>query len=166
MRTMLLATLVAALLVGLAKAQEAAGETAEQVTKAILKLEVEKVKAVQSTVGSSPYMADWFDHVMVNEVAYTGADGKVLTKAQWIDGWRSPQHKMLSIHQFDHRVKVYGDGGDGTTVVVTFINDVSREVGRKQDSLHSRATDVWVKMDAAWRVVAVHITPVQHEKKN
>lgn len=166
MRTILLATLVAALLVGVAKAQEAVGETAEEVTKAILKLEAEKVHAVRSTVGSNSYMADWFDHIMVKEVAQTGADGKILTKAQWINGWRSPRHKMLSIRQFDHRVKVYGNGGDGTTVIVTFINDVSREVSGKQDYLHSRATDVWVKMDGVWRIVAVHITPVQDNKKN
>jgi hypothetical protein len=146
--------------VGFVGAQEATGSAAEEVKKEIIKLEQDKIRAfVSTTTSSRPSAVDWLDRVDAEDIAYTGADGSTRTKAEVIALFRSGDLKVYSIKQHDVHVRVYGDGKNGTTAVVTYINEADNENRGHRATHKIAATDVFVKADGQWRWVVHHHAP-------
>src|ERR1700694_431309 len=116
MRRILLAMLLAVSLVGFVKAQEASGDTAEEVKKEIMKIEQEKVSALGK--GSSA-IADWFERYNADDLAHTDPGSGVRTKAQVIADFKSRKQKVVPGMFSDYRVRVHGNG---STAILTYRN--------------------------------------------
>lgn len=143
-------------LVGVAKAQETTGDTAEKVKKEILELEREKIQAQTSTTSGNNSAAQWLERVDADDIEFIGYDGITKTKAQLLAEFRLGTHKTYSIQQLDVHVRVYGNGGNGTTGVITYLNVVDGDRHGQRSILKDNATDVFVKLDGVWRWVVHH----------
>lgn len=92
------------------------------------------------------------ERIEADEFSITHADGRVLTKADEIAGLKrqtGPRAPNTAFLTEDTKVRVYGDTAILTGVVVMkFKDSVER----------SRYTDVYVKRDGRWQVVASHLS--------
>jgi hypothetical protein len=144
-------------LAGVIRAQEKAGNTAEpdeQVKKEMLKYENDLVEALRK--GGS-VAADFLNRVDADDEVLV-SNGKMSSKASLVDGWRSGDHKQLSVDHHDFRVRVYGN-----TAVVTFSgNNTTDNKGKISHSSYID-TDVLVKQKGVWRRVVhdVNSLPTQ-----
>src|SRR6516164_6134222 len=151
LRLILLTTLLTMGVVGLVQAQEATGETAEKVKQEIIQLEHDKEKAYMSTTGPHPYAADWVARVDADDIAFIGQDGTTKTKAEHIEGFRSGKSKIYFIKEHDMHVRIYGEGGNGTTAVVTYLHESTGDHHGQRSTIVANGTDVFVKLDGVWR---------------
>ena len=157
MRRILLTTLMGVSLAGIVKGQEMTGEKAEAIKKEIIKLEEDKIPIL---LKGGPATVDWIKRYDTDDFAYTRADGSTLTKAQTIARAeaesRSGVQRVVSNKQDDYHVRVYADGN---TAVVTYhhISRVKNSAGDVTDK-QDRSTDVFVRLDGAWRRVVHHVT--------
>jgi hypothetical protein len=156
--------LLVVLFSGVVSAQESSAEKTAKDQKAIeevTKIEKDKIPLL---VNSGPAAADWFDSHNSNDLAYQDPDAGVLTKAQVSAELRAGTRKPSSIKQYDHRVRVYGDGN---TAVVTYLGDVTGKKDKTGKTLsfvsHEATTDVWVKQDGTWIRVVHSVTRVPTE---
>ena len=168
MRRIFLTILLPVLAVGFVRAQEATGEKAEQVKKEILKFQQEEIQALASSTSSNNYAPEWLERVDADDIDYIDSSGVFKTKAEVIAGFRSGKHLTLAVRQSNVHVRVYGNGGNGTTVVVTslFESDHPLNDGRGMASLGvphgqiftitANATDVYLKIDGQWRWIVHH----------
>ncbi|HEX5575281.1 MAG TPA: nuclear transport factor 2 family protein [Gemmatimonadales bacterium] len=67
-----------------------------------------------------------------------------------------------SISRSDENIRVYGNG---TVGVITGRFAEGGHVGNRRLGVEFRYTEVWVKRDGGWQVVAGHYTPVEKPKK-
>jgi ketosteroid isomerase-like protein len=156
MRRVFSAIFLTVSLAGFANAQEATGKVAEQVKSEILKLEQEKEKAMTSTTSANNYAADWVERVDADDIAFTNPYG-MYTKAEVVAQFRAGKHKTYTVKASDNHVRVYGNGGDGTTAVITYINESDgTHTGQQRSPIKTRGTDVFVKIDGKWRWVVHH----------
>ncbi len=141
-------------LVGVVKAQESAGNTAErdeQVKKEMLKYENDLVEAL---LKGGSVTADFLNRVDAEDEVLV-SNGKMSSKANLVDGWRSGDHKQLSVDHHDFRVHVYGN-----TAVVTFSgNNTTDNKGKISHSSYID-TDVLVKQKGVWRRVVHDVNSV------
>lgn len=142
-------------LVVVIKAQESAGNTAEpeeQVKKEMLKYENDLVAAL---LKGGSFAADFFDGSNFSNAEGMVSNGKVSSKAAFLDAWRSGDHKQLSVDHHDFRVYVYGN-----TAVVTFSgNNTTNNKGKISHSSYID-TDVLVKQNGVWQRVVHDSSPV------
>ena len=134
---------------GVLRAQGTSTGTAtdEEIKKEILKLEDERDQALMKND------ADWFERVFADDIAYTGASGDIMTKAQVVDEIRSRERKWQAVRHDDYRVTVYGD-----TAVVSYRSDSTMERKGKVTTTLARTTDVYVKQNGQWRDVVHQVT--------
>jgi hypothetical protein len=147
-------------------AQEASGPTAERVKKEIMQLEQEKIKALLSTTSTKNYAAEWFDRVYVDDIDHSSATGTVKDKAQLVAEFRTGNHRTYRDDQYNWHIRVYGDGNNGTTVVVNYVasSDVERNGHRAANT--DACSDVFVKLNGAWRMVLHQVTPLPNAQAN
>lgn len=143
-------------LAALVKAQQVTAEqTATPEEKEILKIEHEKIRAMQA--GGS-VAADWFDHIEADGLAQTMQDGRTLTKAQHVAEYRTNAFKAIVHDHYDYRVRIY----NGNTAVVTYLGyDIDELNGKSSGYAQNETTDVFVKENGKWRTVVHHVTRVQ-----
>ncbi len=145
----------------LAQAQETTGPKAEAVKKEIQQLEEEKLKAFQSTGTDKNICADWVKANDAENIVHINADGTDDTKAGLVKDLEKRNRILHSLHYGPQNIRVYGDGGNGTTAVTTYSTFDDIEVyGHRTNSEH-HSLDVWVKRDGKWWFVAhsVHELP-------
>jgi ketosteroid isomerase-like protein len=139
-------------LVGVIKAQESAGNTAEpdeQVKKEMLKYENDVVEAL---LKGGSVAADFFDRTNAEDMV---SNGKMSSKAAFLDAWRSGAHKQLSVDHHDFRVHVYGN-----TAVVTFSGNNTTDNKGKISHSSYMDTDVLVKQKGVWQRVVHDVSSV------
>ena len=155
-RNIIVSILLAVSFVSLARAQETSGNTAEQVKKEVLKLEHEKVQAL---LANGPECADWFAHHEADSDVRISGNGSTDSKALAVTRMRTSQKRVFSLNQYDEQVHVYGNGGNGTTAVVSYLQVGTRakeQEGKpstddsKRATTEGAGTDVWVKVDGQW----------------
>jgi ketosteroid isomerase-like protein len=93
------------------------------------------------------------DDILSDDLSYTHATGVHETKAEFVAKLKSGQLKYESLTPEDTLVRVYG-----TTGVVTGVARVKVQVKGEPLSFHLRFTDVYVKKDGRWQMVAWHAT--------
>jgi ketosteroid isomerase-like protein len=106
------------------------------------------------------------DRIEADEFRIVYPDGSVLTKAQELENLKkaaTPQAD-LKLETDDEKIRVYG-----TTAVVTgnFIQKGRYQAGPKNGQdfrIVERYTDVYVKRDGRWQVVASHLTSAPLEQ--
>jgi hypothetical protein len=87
-----------------------------------------------------------------------GGDGKLRTKAESVQDFKSGGIKYESIDERDVKVNTYGN-----TAVVNSVASVKLIANGKPISGDYRATFVYVKQGGGWREVAFQSTPVAPE---
>lgn len=160
-RVLLFAALALSL-AGYVKAQEATGPKAEEVKKEIIKLEEDKLKAFQSTGTSHNFCPDWVKSYDAEHMVHINANGTEDTKAGLMRDVQNGNRKLLSARYGPQDIRVYGDGGNGTTAVTTYSTFYDIELySKRSDNEKHNVVDVWVNRDGKWWLVvhSVHALP-------
>jgi hypothetical protein len=93
------------------------------------------------------------DWLLASDMTYVHASGVLETKDAFVGGIRSGKYKYKAIATEDVSVRSYGDtavlGGKATIDVTADGKDIHVVL---------RFTDVWVKRDGRWQMVAWHST--------
>ena len=84
-----------------------------------------------------------------------GADGKVLSKAELLDGFRTGKVKYESIDTSDIKIRVYGD-----TAVLTDTSSIKARRGDLDMSGQYRNVRVFVKRSGKWQQVLAQRTKI------
>jgi ketosteroid isomerase-like protein len=123
------------------------------VEKEILKLENDW------STGWQKKDAAFLQKLWADEYINTDQDGATYTKAQDLANVSSPGTSVTSFALADMRVHVYGE-----TAVVTGVNTIKATQNGKDISGAYRFTDVFVKRDGRWQVVATQGSLVAKKK--
>jgi len=102
------------------------------------------------------------DRIEANDFVITYADGKVLTKADEITNLKKPAPAGPGpiFMTADTKVRVYGDAAvlTGKVIQKGVYNDGPKK--GQEYNIQQRYTDVYVKRDGRWQVVASHLTGI------
>jgi uncharacterized protein (TIGR02246 family) len=125
---------------------KAAGGTVQQEIKA---LQGQLLQAILK--GDTSFLVKYYadDYIAIH------GDGKVTTKAQEIENFKSGTTKYDSITVREAKIRPYGD-----TAVVNALASVQTTVNGKPFSGDVRNTRVWVKQNGEWKVVVFQATRV------
>ena len=148
----LLTALLAISLVGLSRAQELNGNKAEQVKNDILKLEQERAQALEKGDIAT------LDRILADDYVYVNVFGELNPKAQRLATTQSGISKHESLKEDDFRVHVYGD-----TVVMTGRASGVVHYRGKLNNKDRRFTNVYIKQDGQWRLVAHQATTIAEQ---
>ena len=148
MRKSLMWCLVGLLLLGSAAWSQAQQTGATE--KAVAALEQQWL---QSQKTNNP---DLVAPLLADKYVYTGADGKVMNKAESLADAKGT--KYVSAELEDTKVTVFGDTAIATGGFIAKGTDAS---GKPMDT-HDRWTDTWVKMpNGKWQCVATHVSLIK-----
>lgn len=128
-------------------------ETAEDVTKVIEGLEREWVAAIVNKDLVT------LDRLLAEEFNGTSPTGSTFPKKSAIEDLKAGGYVVKSMDLDEVSVNAYGT----TAVAFTSQNEVSQYDG-KDISGHYHYTNVWVKRDGRWQVVASHGSPLVRPK--
>jgi len=97
----------------------------------------------------------FLEQLYATEYLWTGADGTLFNKVDGIKDDTSPEYTEKSFKLSDLKVHIYGEAA-----LVTGHNSVKFKKGGKAEQHEVRFTDVFVKRDGRWQVVATQGTTV------
>jgi len=135
-------------LVGAASAQapQASGTT----EKAVLALENLWLKSQQTN------NADLVAPLWADKIVSTGADGKVMNKAQSLADAKATKYTSASYENV--QITVFGD----TAIATGVFNGKGTDSSGKPMDVRDRWTDTWVKMpDGKWQCVATQVSTLK-----
>lgn len=107
--------------------------------------------------------ADFFERVEADEFVFTDSSGGVTTKKEDVASVRgpaSPDSRLLSYDVDDLKVMLYGD-----TAVVTGRSTLKGVNKGQEWTSQSRFTDVFVRRDGRWQIVAGHSSRLRQPQK-
>jgi uncharacterized protein (TIGR02246 family) len=90
-----------------------------------------------------------------DDVTIIHSDGKLITKAEEIENFKSGALKFDSIDVRGRKLRVYGDAA-----VASLLASIKGTANGKPFSGDIRNTRVWVKQEGNWKVVSFQITRV------
>jgi ketosteroid isomerase-like protein len=131
----------------LASAQE--NKTLGSVEQGVLKVEMQWEQAL--TNGNASLLNNLYDDTLV----YTHSNGKVDSKASYIDAIKSGATKYESMKRDDIKVSVYGE-----TAVVTCHWEVHISSKGNKIDMNARYLHVYVRHKDGWRLVAHESTRI------
>lgn len=97
----------------------------------------------------------FFEKYLADDYTAIYASGKLYTKAQDIESFKSGDVKFESIDVHERKIRVYGD----TAVSVTLSSSKGTRSGKPFSSDY-RTTRVWVKQKGNWKMVLFQTTAV------
>lgn len=100
-----------------------------------------------------------FDRIVADDVVITYGNGSVGNKSQAIAEIKAPADSSYSLTGDDIQVRVYGE----TAIVTGRVTEKGTFNGRSLNS-QSRYTDVWVRRNGRWQVVAAQNTRLPQER--
>ena len=111
----------------------------------------EAVRAAESQRLRALVTADYaaLDRLLADDLTYTHSTAKLDTKATYLEPLVSGRTRYQSLEPSDVQVRVYG-----TTGVVTGILRSVALVAGKESRTNMRFTNVWVRRDGRWQMVA------------
>ena len=127
----------------------AADKTAD-VEKEITRIEHELAAAAIKADG------EVFERDMAPEWTFTLPDGSVETKTENLGSWKKGEIKISAFKIDEVKVKVYGD-----TAIASVLDTETTTVKGKDVSGQYRTTDVFLKRDGKWKIVASHACKVE-----
>jgi ketosteroid isomerase-like protein len=132
----------------------AAPESAEDRTKA-------ELKQLERDIGRANVERDaaFFERVEADEFVFTDSGGGLTTKKEDVDSVRKPANpdvRLLAYDVDDMQVRVYGE-----TAVVTGRVTMRQNVKGEERTGRTRFTDVFVRRDGRWRLVAGHSSRIK-----
>lgn len=123
------------------------------VERSVTQIEQELVKALIAGDASI------FERYLADTYIFTAPDGMVSNKAQTIADIKSGDLKFQSSKLNDMKVQAYGD-----TAIATYGSTDQSSYKGKDISGHFRWTDVFVKRNGRWQIVAGHGAPMANGK--
>jgi ketosteroid isomerase-like protein len=123
----------------------------EQVEAEIIELENQWVAAIVNKDAAA------LDSILAVEFNGTSPTASTFPKSEAIEEIKSGAYDVQKMELDEVSVNVYGD----TAVAFTSQKEVSKYRG-KDNSGHYHFTNVWVKKDGKWQVVASHGSPYQN----
>lgn len=162
MRRVLLAILVVVWAVSAAMAQEPAEQSAKAATgitdraaarvrAELTELEEEKVNCFSSIGEDAGWSATWIKWHDADRIIHIS--DRLRSKTELMDELRSGVRRNLVNVQYNHVFHIYGNGGDGTTVVITYTSTgeaMSMAGVRSVSEKNDLGIDVWYKQDGRW----------------
>jgi hypothetical protein len=142
MRGILLSMIAVISLVDFAGAQEMTGGGAEKAKQEVLKIEQDKLGHLRQ---NGPEAADWFDRYDDDGMINAGSDGNIETKTEHEAKIRSNQLAIVTVKQYDYRVRIFANGN---IAIVTY-KVKGQRVGQPEP-LDGVAEDVWINKDGNW----------------
>jgi ketosteroid isomerase-like protein len=97
---------------------------------------------------------DELDRLLHPELLAVGPDGRLVGKAEDLDGHRSGLYRIGELTEEDVLVKVLGE-----TAVTFVVLAIRGAIGDQEVSGRLRYTRTWTRDGGAWRVLAAHISP-------
>jgi hypothetical protein len=168
MRKVLLPVLLAVSMIGFARTQESAGNAAQRVKELtadavkrvkaqILALEEEKVNCYSIVGQNAGWSATWIKWHFADGLVHVS--DRLRSKAELMDELQSGIRKNIINRQYNRVYHIYGDGGDGTTVVMsaTAPGGVMDVAGIRHTSTgvgSGLSIDIWYKQDGRWWIIA------------
>jgi ketosteroid isomerase-like protein len=118
----------------------------------------QKMTALNDQVKEANLKGDvsFFEKYYADDVVIVHSDGKISTKAQELDSWKSGAIKYETFDVRELKISVHGD-----TAVVTALISSNRVVNGKPTSGDARGTRVWMKEKGEWKMVAFQATSVK-----
>lgn len=95
------------------------------------------------------------EKLSTDDFTLVGPAGFVLTREQWLAGFRTGSLVTRSLDWDEVQVRTYGD----TAVAIGVRRQEAAYQGRPADGTF-RGTHVAIRRDGAWRVVGVHLSPM------
>jgi ketosteroid isomerase-like protein len=105
--------------------------------------------------------AAFFQRTMSDDFVGTTVDG-ISDKATLVRVNADTSVIVDSVGRSEEKIRIYGNG---TVGVITGRFAERGHLGRRQLGVEFRYTEVWVKRNGRWQVVAGHYTPVEQAKK-
>lgn len=104
----------------------------------------------------------FFERVEADEFIFTDSGGGITTKAEDVASLDKPpgEYKLVSYEVDEMKVAIYGNTAVVTGRTTTVSRGKDREVTGK-----SRFTDVFVKRDGRWQLVAGHSSRIREPQK-
>lgn len=117
----------------------------------------EEMKALQGQLRQATLKGDtsFFEKYWADDYVAIHGDGKLSTKAQEIENFKSGAIKYESIEVREVKIRTYGD-----TVVAIWLGSVKATINGKPYSGDFRNTRVWVKQNGNWKIVVFQTTRV------
>ncbi|HKG32600.1 MAG TPA: nuclear transport factor 2 family protein [Gemmatimonadales bacterium] len=105
--------------------------------------------------------AAFFERTMSDDFVGTTVDG-ISDKSTLVRLNADTSVTVDSIGRSDEKIRIYGNG---TVGVITGRFAERGHLGSRHLGIEFRYTEVWVKRNGRWQVVAGHYTPVEQAKK-
>lgn len=100
---------------------------------------------------------DVLSSLMSDDFVITMEDGSVYGKVGFISHTAQPSEHVEAAELADLKIRVHGD----TAVVIGTYHERGQSGGKPYD-YHDRLTDVWMKTDGKWKLVASHYSIPAH----
>ncbi|MFZ1917198.1 MAG: nuclear transport factor 2 family protein [Terriglobales bacterium] len=101
----------------------------------------------------------FFERQLADQYFGVGADGRLRTKAETVESFKSGVIKYEAIDERDVKVNTYG----GDAAIVNSTASIKATIQGKPVNGNYRATFVYVKEGGNWREVAFQLAPVAKE---
>ena len=92
---------------------------------------------------------------MDDDLVWTHSSARTDTKASFLDALRTGGARYLEIKRSDEIIRVHGN-----LAVITAIADMQVVLQGEKRQLRNRYTNVWVKRDGSWKMLAWQSTAV------
>jgi hypothetical protein len=125
---------------------QSGGETVEQQIKAL------HAQLMEATLKHDPHFLEKY---LADDYMAIRNDGKLTTKAQEIENYRSGATEYESIEIREATVRIHGN-----TAIYNSLNFINATINGKPFSGDVRTTRVWVKQNGDWKIVAFQATQV------
>jgi ketosteroid isomerase-like protein len=141
----------------LASMVPAAGQAVAQTTDAAVLQTQQEIKTLQGEVMQAILKSDTnvMEKYYSDDYVAIHGDGRLTTKAQEIENFRSGVTKYDSITVREAKIRIYGD-----TAVVNALASVKTIVNGQPYSGDVRNTRVWVRQSSTWKLVVFQTTRV------
>jgi ketosteroid isomerase-like protein len=115
--------------------------------------EVATIRALETKWADSykKRQVDVLSSLMTEDYVITMEDGSVYGKVGFISHTAQPSEKVDLVEFSDIKIRMHGDAA----VVTGSYHERGESSGKPYD-YHDRMTDVWMKMDGKWKLVASH----------
>jgi ketosteroid isomerase-like protein len=100
---------------------------------------------------------DVLSSLMSDDYVITMEDGSVFGKVGFISHTAQPSEKVAVVEFGDLKIRMHGDAA----VVTGSYHEQGESAGKAYD-YHDRMTDLWMKVDGKWKLVASHYSIPAH----
>jgi hypothetical protein len=98
---------------------------------------------------------DALSRLLDDDLVWTHSSARLDTKASFLQGLKEGGTRYLTINRSEETIRVHGN-----LAVITGIADLQAVLKGEQRQLRNRYTNIWVKRDGAWKMVAWQSTAV------